>query len=134
PEAIAIEATDIDFMYSSNNTVINNNIQGIASVTTSNHRSVFDDMVDEIETTISQIQNKGSILTTGSHNTTSVHNLKEAVASSLSLASTSTDSTRSKKIKKRLSDLALNSFGLNVVEQENNDKKEDKDLDNKSED
>ncbi|CAG8440858.1 9635_t:CDS:2, partial [Cetraspora pellucida] len=66
PEAIAIEATDIDFMYASN-AVVNHNVQEIPSTTISSQRSAFDEIVDEIESTISQTPKKNNILATNSH-------------------------------------------------------------------
>ncbi|CAG8693204.1 17773_t:CDS:2, partial [Cetraspora pellucida] len=81
PETIAIEATDIDFMYA-NNAIISHNRHDVSSTTISSQHSAFDDIVDEIESTISQVSKKTS--------------------------------TRKKKI----SDLALDCLGLNIVDEQ----------------
>ncbi|CAG8498027.1 16251_t:CDS:2 [Cetraspora pellucida] len=98
PEAIAIEATDIDFMYA-NNAIISYNRHDVSSMTISSQRSAFNDIVDEIESTISQVSKK-----------TSTRNLKRLDMPPLSLTSTSG--------KKKISDLALDCLGLNVVDEQ----------------
>ncbi|CAG8795355.1 2169_t:CDS:2, partial [Cetraspora pellucida] len=97
PEAIAIEATDIDFMYA-NNAIISHNRHDVSSTTISSQHSAFDDIVDEIESTISQVSKK-----------TSTRDLKRLDTPPLSLTSTS---------KKKISDLALDCLGLNVVDEQ----------------
>ncbi|CAG8714950.1 25763_t:CDS:2 [Gigaspora margarita] len=94
-ESIAIEATDIDFMYTPNVNVVHN-MHDSPSTTVSGHHSDFDMIIDEIESQVlqtSQAPKKGYKLTTsshGSHSTTFMHNLN------------------------KLSDLALDCLDLNI--------------------
>ncbi|CAG8574244.1 2383_t:CDS:1, partial [Scutellospora calospora] len=113
PEVIAMEATDIDFMYASN-AVVNHNVQEISSTTTSSHRSVFDEIIDEIESTISQAPKKSVVLAKVSRNTASTPNFNKPIMSSSSLSSASTETTQLRKGKKRLANLALDCLGLDV--------------------
>ncbi|CAG8725583.1 14966_t:CDS:2, partial [Cetraspora pellucida] len=109
PEAIAIEATDIDFMYAFN-AVVNHNVQEIPSMTIS---------IDEIESTISQTPKKNNILATNSHSTTSAPS---------AYASSSTEATKLQKGKKKLSDLALDCLGLNIVDEQENKSEDDNNM------
>ncbi|CAG8843584.1 10571_t:CDS:2, partial [Gigaspora margarita] len=87
PESIAVEATDIDFIYAPNFNVIHN-MHDSLSTTVSGHHSDFDIIIDEIES--------------------------RSVTSNLDLSPAGVETTQFPKGKKRLSDLALDCLDLNI--------------------
>ncbi|CAG8476456.1 4052_t:CDS:2 [Cetraspora pellucida] len=89
-------------------------------------------IVDEIESTILQTTKKNNILVMNSHSTTSACNLKEPIMLISNLASayasSSTEATKLQTSKKKLSDLALNCLGLNIVDKQENKSKDDNNM------
>ncbi|CAG8808115.1 43670_t:CDS:2, partial [Gigaspora margarita] len=90
-ESIAVEATDIDFIYASNDNIAHN-MHDSPSMTVSGHCSDFDMIIDEIESQVLQISQalkKDHKLTTSSyslHSMTFMYNLNKSVTSNSDLS------------------------------------------------